>query len=675
MTKKTKLCRCNAILSAVIAMSLMAGCTAVPEENTDTDAASQTSIAEQPVTELAAKDDFYGCINLDKLDSMEIGFGRSSNGSFDEAQDIIDERVKSMIKEIGESGEAFPAGSCEQLIHDIYVKYSEFENTCESSEDTFSEVFSLIDSAQNISDFMTICAGLYRDYGVGILIEVSVEMNRMDAKNYGVRVSGISNVYNSYSYEDLTKNVGSALAVKAFNESFLKASGVDAETTEERAEDMVNIVMDVALGTDMEVLKDPLPIQYITPITADEMSDIFTSFDFAEYMKAMGAQKLPDVYYTLDKGQLEAINGVLAENNLTALKDLAKASFVSRYGYYLPESMKHLRDKYYAVPKGSREKVIIDQMNYRFSDIIGEAYAKRYTDEAVLEAVEKMCEELRVSYYDLIGNAEWISEGTRELLQKKLGNLKFLVGAPSYEADDPQKAKLTDGDLLQTIININAEAVRENLSHIGDKYSSDIVGMPPQTVNACYDTNNTITIPMGITLPPFFDIERSEAKNLGSLGSVIAHEMSHAFDSNCIAFDADGNYDPDWLPEADRLAFEEKMRLTEEYYSKFTIMDVYHIDGKNTLGENFADLGGMECVMLTVSSDAEKKEALESYASIWCSLENDIVALEGLRYDVHSPATVRVNAVVSSCGDYYRLYDVKEGDGMYIAPEDRVSRW
>ncbi|MGN1416292.1 MAG: M13 family metallopeptidase [Oscillospiraceae bacterium] len=673
MKKKKRLSRCAAALTSVIMLSLT-GCTSAAETSEEADNTSQTT-AELPVTELAAKDDFYGHINLDRLDSLEIGFGKSSDGSFDETQGIIDERISSMIKEIGESSEAFPDGSCEQLIHDIYAYYKEFEGTCASSEDTFSAVFSEIDSAQSISEFMTVCAGLYRDHRVNVLIEVYADMNRLDAENYGVYVSGITNVYNMYGFEDMTTKTSAALGVKSYNESFLKALGADKNVTEERAEAMVNIIMDVARGTDMGVLKESLPIKYITEVSAEEMDSIFTSFDFSEYMKEIGAKTLPDVYYTLDKKQLEAVNAVLTEDNLTALKDIAKASFASQYGYFLPDSMKNMRDKYYTIPKGSREKLIISEMNSRFYDIIGEAYTKRYTDEAVLEAVNSMCEELRASYYDLIGNAEWLSEDTRALLRKKLGNLKFVIGAPVYDSDNADRAKLIGTDLLQTIINVNADSVKENMSHIGEKYSSDIMGMPPQTVNACYNTNNTITIPMGITLPPFFDMERSEAANYGSLGTIIAHEMSHAFDSDCIAFDADGNYDPDWLPEADKLAFEEKMRLTEDYYSSFTIMDVYHVDGEYTLGENFADLGGVECVMSAFSSDAEKKEVLESYAALWCTLEKDISALEALRYDVHSPASVRVNAVVSSCDDFYRLYDVKEGDGMYIAPENRVSRW
>lgn len=674
MKRKKILSRCAAAFSAAI-MLLLSGCTAATEVSEEADFSGQTT-AEPPVIELDAKDDFYGYINLDRLDSLEIGYGKTSDGSFDEAQDIIDERISSMIKEIGESSEAFPDGSCEQLIHDIYADYKEFfDDTCASSEKIFSEVYSEIDSAQTISEFMTVCAGLHRDYGVNVLLDVYTDMNRLDAANYGVYVSGINVVYNMYSVEDLTTKTSAALGVKSYNESLLKALGTDKNVTEERAEAMVNIIMDVARGTNIEVLKESLPIKYITEISAEEMDGIFTSFDFSEYMKLMGAKTLPDAYYTLDKKQLEAVNGVLTENNLTALKDIAKADFTSQYGYFLPDSMKNMRDKYYSIPKGSREKLIIYEMNSRFYDIIGEAYAKRYTDVTTLEAVNNMCEELRASYYDLIGNANWLSEDTRALLQKKLGNLKFVIGAPVYDTDNSERTKLIGTDLLQTNINISADSVKENLSHIGKKYSSDIMGMPPQTVNACYNTNNTITIPMGITLSPFFDIERSEAANYGSLGTIIAHEMSHAFDSDCIAFDADGNYDPDWLPEADKLAFEEKMRLTEEYYSSFTIMDVYHVDGENTLGENFADLGGVECVMSAFSDDAEKKEVLESYAALWCTLEKDISALEALRYDVHSPAYVRVNAVVSSCDDYYRLYDVGEGDGMYIAPENRVSRW
>lgn len=672
--KKSKLRPCSVIISAVLALTVLGGCTAATEEEGDV-SVSETTAAVTPVTEISAKDDFYGYVNLEKLDSMEIGFGSVSAGSFDEAQEIIDERIEEMLREIGESDEAFPKGSSEQLIHDILVKYEEFDSTCESSEDTFSDVFAKIDGAQNVSGFMTVCGEIFRDYGVNVMLDIYADMNLLDAKNYGVYISGGNAAYGMYAYEDLIGNTSSALALKSYNESMLKAFGVDSDSVDERAEDMVNIVMDVALASDEEVLKDPMPIKYITSVTAEEISGIFTGFDFCEYMKAIGADKLPDVYYTMDKGQLEAINSVLTDENLTALKDHAKASFVSAYGYFLPDSMKHLRDKYFSMPKGKREKIVFDDINGRFPMLIGEAYAKRYADEEVLTAAEEMCEKLRESYYGLIGNAEWLSEGTRTLLQKKLSNLKFVIGSSAYDEDNEYRAKLIGSDLLQTIININSEEIRENLSHIGEGYSPDLMGMPPHIVNACYNTNNTITIPMGITVSPFFDIERSDAQNLGALGSIIAHEMSHAFDSDCIAFDADGNYDPDWLPEADRLAFEEKMRLTEEYYSKFTIMDVYHVDGENTLGENFADLGGVECVLSAVSSDSEKKELLESYASIWCSLEKDIYAIEALRFDVHSPATVRVNAVISSCDDYYRLYDVNEGDGMYIPPEDRVSRW
>ena len=260
MTDKIRLRRSNAVLSALIALSLLGGCASVTEEVDNADAAAQASTEATPVTEINAKDDFYGFINLDRLDSMEIGFGKASNGSFDETQDIIDERVRSMIKEIGESDEAFSAGSCEQLIHDIYVNYNEFENTCDSSEATFSAVFSEIDEAQDISGFMTVCAELYRDYGVEVMLSVETDMNRLDAKNYGVYVSGGAAVYNSFSFENMRKSTAAALSLKSFNESFLKALGVDAETTEERAEEMVNIVMDVARNTDIEVLKDSNPV-------------------------------------------------------------------------------------------------------------------------------------------------------------------------------------------------------------------------------------------------------------------------------------------------------------------------------------------------------------------------------------------------------------------------------
>ena len=151
--------------------------------------------------------------------------------------------------------------------------------------------------------------------------------------------------------------------------------------------------------------------------------------------------------------------------------------------------------------------------------------------------------------------------------------------------------------------------------------------------------------------------------------------MGHAFDSNCINYDADGNYNPDWISKEDREKLEERMQAMIEYYSNFTVMDVYHVDGALTCGENYADKGGMECMMKVVTEPGQQKKLFDNYAKIWCVMKEDTMAIADLTANEHSPESVRVNAVLASTDEFYDVYNVTPQDNMYVNPKERVFRW
>jgi predicted metalloendopeptidase len=176
--------------------------------------------------------------------------------------------------------------------------------------------------------------------------------------------------------------------------------------------------------------------------------------------------------------------------------------------------------------------------------------------------------------------------------------------------------------------------------------------------------------------PPFFDTTADYFTNLGGLGTVVAHEVGHAFDSNMIKYDATGVYDPTWLSVEDMAALEERNRVAVEYFEKhFSVFDVYRVDGQLTLGENYADLGAMECVANIAQTKDEHTKLFENYARIWCELCLNTDVIEQLSEDSHSPATIRVNAILATTDAFYDVYGLSEGDGMYVTPEDRISRW
>ena len=152
--------------------------------------------------------------------------------------------------------------------------------------------------------------------------------------------------------------------------------------------------------------------------------------------------------------------------------------------------------------------------------------------------------------------------------------------------------------------------------------------------------------------------------------------MGHAFDSNCILFNSKGEYDPSWINESDLKTLEARNEKAAKYFEdNFKVFGFYHVDGEQTLGENYADLGGVECILSLCKTKEDRIKLFENYAKIWCEMRTDDAIIDQIAYDVHSPSYIRVNAILSSIDAFYETYDVKEGDGMYIAPEKRISRW
>ena len=322
-----------------------------------------------------------------------------------------------------------------------------------------------------------------------------------------------------------------------------------------------------------------------------------------------------------------------------------------------------------------REELTAELINDMMPERVGKLYSIQYYTPEKQKALEEMCETLTESYRELIGNADWLSGEGRAGLLRKLDNITFVLGDSAPETVDPADAALIGEDLPDTVHRMSRNAFETRKARIGQPCDPSRPRMPAQMVNACYDPSNVVTITAAILHAPFFDAQASDAANLGGLGMVVGHEMGHAFDSMCINYDENGNYDPDWLGESDRKVLAERADRLAEYYSEYTVLDVYHVDGKLTNGENYADLGAIECITAAVDSNEELRELFENYARIWAENTLDTNAVEQINLDVHSPAKVRVNAVLSSCGKFYEVYDVQEGDGMYKAPEERVSRW
>jgi len=225
------------------------------------------------------------------------------------------------------------------------------------------------------------------------------------------------------------------------------------------------------------------------------------------------------------------------------------------------------------------------------------------------------------------------------------------------------------------------------VTRLGKPVDKTLWGMTPPTVNAYYNpVNNEIVFPAGILQSPFFDPTADDAVNYGAIGAVIGHEMTHGFDDEGRQYDADGTL-RDWWTKGDADKFKGRADMVANQFNAFTVLDTVHVNGRLTLGENLADLGGLNVAYDAFKKTAQGKSNVKidgftpdqrfflSFAQIWRSLQRPEYTAQLVTLDPHSPDRYRVDGPVSNVDVWYKAFNIKPGDKMYKKPEDRIRVW
>lgn len=651
----------------IVSAMMLSGCEVSKENSTtatDTETSAVTMKKEEVSFDIRPQDDYYGYVNANDLWSRELEYGHETNGTFDICDnEIMDEQVE-MLQEILSSEEEFEAGSPEQLVCDYYLQSKEEKHDYTKE---FEKVFSMIDSAETPDDIVEVSAKLLREYGVSVIFNINIERNYYKSGEYLISFNNISA---PTELEKLSENP------EEFRDSlrnYMSGYGVDYDETVERANAIVYYLLDVANHTNFKALKQ-LDIDALLNFhTKDELSEMLFNIDVDRLETAYGISRNPYEEYNLCMPeQLEVINSYLTEEHMQMWKDYAKYIFINSYESFAPASYLYYEPTEENVPDDKIMEQVVSVMSTEMSELY---YKKYYTDE-YKKAMSELESDIKKAYIDMINQADWLSKEGRALFVKKFNNISFYFGGQEEYEHNVSDAKLIGRNLFETNMNFAKRKYQNILDKIGAVPDNSEWSMASQTVNAYYEPSaNSIYITRAIMHSPFYDIDGDYYSNMGALGEVIAHELSHAFDSTGVKFNADGIYDPEWISKSDREAYEEIQKKAVAFYNEQTLLDVYHVDGEQTLGENLADLGAIQCVLSLAKTDEDKKKIFESYANIWSSLYENTFVIEALDSDSHSPDLVRANAVLMNMDDFYEVYDVKEGDGMYTAPENRLKRW
>ena len=334
-------------------------------------------------------------------------------------------------------------------------------------------------------------------------------------------------------------------------------------------------------------------------------------------------------------------------------------------------------------PRWQRMSGLIDR---QLGDLLGQLYVDRYFNQAAKARMQELVNNLQSTFNSRIKKLDWMSEVTR---QRALGKLNAFVKKIGF----PDKWKNYDGlvikrdDFYGNLQRCSQWQYNDNVSRLGKPVDKTEWGMTPATVNAYYSPlKNEIVFPAGILHFPFFDFGADDAINYGGIGAVIGHEMTHGFDDQGRQFDADGNLQ-DWWIKTDADEFKKRADEVVQQYNGYTVLDTLHVNGKLTLGENLADLGGLNIAYEAFKNTKQGQSGDKidgftpdqrfflSWVQVWRMKALPEAAAQQIVTDPHSPGMHRGNGPLTNMDAFYKAFDVKFGDKMYKAPEKRTKIW
>ena len=652
------------------ALLLMYGCANEKDNNTSAAAAPDL------------KDDFYESVNYDQLSSWVISADESSISHFTKMIDTNYERLNGLIKQAVSSNPVKETDKDEYNIKALYETAADWETRNTSGFGDLQSYLDRIDGAATISDLLKINMEMNRTYGITPIFSISVGPDLINAKKYSYYLG----VNFALSRENWTSE--NDLFRTSFTE-FLKnlwiLNGTQQQEAEEIVSEVTNMMLEIAKkaltisdSSNPDKIYNPFPMSDIPA----KLNNSIILDDLLQYYEA-GAG---DTVIIMDTGALNKLAEYLTENNLLLLKNYIKSLIYMQYSNVVGLESYKAYLTYSAQISGSTEiksveKSINEQLQNELFFELGRMYAAKYVSEEIKTNIRNMITEIQNICRQRLSNLSWMSAETKAAALNKLEKMKVIVGYdetgvwPQDLYEFYYTAKNEGGIFINNILSAKKANADYTFKSKNEPVRDDIVVEGPQTVNAFYSpSNNSIMILAGILQSPIYSIDASPEENAGGIGTIIAHEITHAFDNNGAKYDADGNF-ANWWQESDFQKFNELTEKVINYYNTYEIKG-YPINGTLTLSENIADLGAVSCITeYALKKGYDLSKVYTAYGKIWATKKTDASEISAILNDTHSPAKIRVNAVLSAMDKFYEVFDIQIGNGMYKAPEERPSIW
>ncbi|MFD2542724.1 M13 family metallopeptidase [Lacinutrix gracilariae] len=431
------------------------------------------------------------------------------------------------------------------------------------------------------------------------------------------------------------------------------------------------------------------------PRSIADVQKMVPAVNWKNFLSGIGVKEL-DTVIIGDLGYFNRLQEVLAEGNVSDWKTYLKWDVFNGAAGFLSTDIETANWEFYgkelngAKAQKARDERALGALNGTLGEALGKLYVdKKFPPEAKVKA-EKMIKNVILAFEHRINKLEWMSPETKQKAIEKLRATKVKIAYPDkwkdYSALEVASVE-NGGTYLQNRLNARAWNFKKDLDKLGKPVDKSEWYMAPQVVNAYFNpAYNEIVFPAAILQPPFYNFTADDAVNYGGIGAVIGHEISHSFDDSGSRYDKDGNLN-NWWTDEDLTQFEALGKALADQYSAIEVLPETNINGAFTLGENIGDLGGVLAAYdaLQMSFEGEKPAPIDGYtaeqrffmswATVWRTKMREDALRTKIKTDPHSPGMTRAVQPLLNVDAFYEAFDIKEGDKMYIAPEERVRIW
>ena len=643
-------------------------------------------------TSVRPQDDLFLAMNGNWVKNTQIPADKSRWGTFDELRDRTDHEVRDLIEGLQATHPA--DGSNAQKINDYFRSYVDEAAIDKAGLAPIDASLKDVDSIKDTG----MLVGLMGHWQGVVRTPLGVDSNP-DVDDPGVYIAGFRQGGLGLPDRDyyLKTDERFAKARAAYTDYLAKLF-----TSSGDADGAAHAALVVALETKIAAAqwpRDKTRDQKLAhnPKTPAELDALAPGFDFPTF-EAQSQLQPGKIIVVRQPDYVTALAGLLKSEPLDTWKLYMKARRLDSAATVLPAAFRDASYQFHQVTisglkqRQPRWQDAVQQMGgglgmgAPLGEAVGELYVAKYFPPENRARMQALVANLMKAYSTSIDGLTWMSPATKKEAHLKLSKYNVKIGYPDTWRDYSTLV-VRPGDALGNADRAAAFEYHREIVRTGAKVDRTEWGMTPQTINAYYSGNkNEIVFPAAILQPPFFNAAADDAVNYGAIGAVIGHEISHGFDDQGSQLDGDGRL-RNWWTDDDRKAFDEITGRLVAQYSAYEPLPGQHLNGKLTLGENIADLSGLQISYKawklslggkpsrTIDGFTGEQRFIYGFAQVWRGKVRDERELELIATDPHSPAQFRADGTTINADAYHDAFHTKPGDKMWKAPEDRLRLW